>query len=643
MAATMHVKMNRRKLAQIDIVKICEEILNPSVPMALRLSGILMDDVTRFLAELNQAWKVKPASDPTILPKGKMQARYTAVTLPLPDYQDMDLEETEQLMHFSDKLPARHVEDLYKNLMEEELTQHHHQAETANITLFDPFDEHRTETGPYDQYERFDVEGDEETQYNFLPDEPTEIPTSLAHSPPSREGQKGCQFRDEIFYQDLEPRHTEPPNDLEDAKQCPKQFLPKQRPTRRKAKRSCPFMIDDEQIIVPGNVYQSWLQNASDVTRRGKKRKRVNVLSTMKMANLMDLPPLVLLCDLIRNDGQIHYPAPLLQLWKTSVQPLNDSVYGRTSPPCPPEPSSSTPPYNRQHHQHPMEFDLGDFYTGIGLKPASVEKQRDAHQLDLQIHEPGINLMPNAAGESDSYLITTPNSPGNDVRSFSIPSSSSGHGLGSKSIDDNSLRSKKRPFSSSRQGEHGLDPVDEENQWAMQHEGSFFIIEEQAEPSSKLARRPQNRPTSDQELFVETGPTQTQHPVVDEDTENRTNTIRMHLKAYFETPGAPQAESLNQLAYGMNKKRAAQLFYQTCGNDFIHCIHMELLQFALFNRHTKYDCSVSHPRFPESRADGGLWRHSHLKRTKNVTTVQVNLMSTENLQSLVICKCSYHS
>ncbi|GFP96851.1 sister chromatid cohesion 1 protein 1 [Phtheirospermum japonicum] len=91
MAATMHAKIHRRKLDKLNIIKICEEILNPSVPMALRLSGILMggvvivyerkvkllyDDVTRLLVEINEAWKVKAApSDPTRLPKGKSQAK----------------------------------------------------------------------------------------------------------------------------------------------------------------------------------------------------------------------------------------------------------------------------------------------------------------------------------------------------------------------------------------------------------------------------------------------------------------------------------------------------------------------------------------------------------------------------------------
>ncbi|MCH91353.1 sister chromatid cohesion 1 protein 1-like, partial [Trifolium medium] len=89
MAATMHANINRRKLNKLNIIKICEEILNPAIPMALRLSGILMggvvivyerkvkmlyDDVSRLL--INEAWKVKsaPEADPIMLPKRKSQA-----------------------------------------------------------------------------------------------------------------------------------------------------------------------------------------------------------------------------------------------------------------------------------------------------------------------------------------------------------------------------------------------------------------------------------------------------------------------------------------------------------------------------------------------------------------------------------------
>lgn len=37
------------------------------------------------------------------------------------------------------------------------------------------------------------------------------------------------------------------------------------------------------------------------------------------------------------------------------------------------------------------------------------------------------------------------------------------------------------------------------------------------------------------------------------------------LKAHFDTPGSAQTESLDQLALGLDRKKAACLFYQTCG------------------------------------------------------------------------------
>ncbi|KAF5794997.1 putative rad21/Rec8-like protein [Helianthus annuus] len=66
------------------------------------------------------------------------------------------------------------------------------------------------------------------------------------------------------------------------------------------------------------------------------------------------------------------------------------------------------------------------------------------------------------------------------------------------------------------------------------------------------------------ELIVESGPTQTQKvPPPDQPMEQLTDSIRMQLKAHFDTPGCAQTESLNQLALGLDRKKAACLFYQT--------------------------------------------------------------------------------
>ncbi|GMH04185.1 hypothetical protein Nepgr_006024 [Nepenthes gracilis] len=581
MAATMHAKMNRRKLDQINIIKICEEILNPSVPMALRLSGILMggvaivyerkvkllyDDVNRLLIEINEAWKVKPAVDPTILPKGKTQAKFAAVTLP--ENQGTDIGEIEHLVDFSNKHPTiefqqtayfamrlDNLDGLNENFTEEDLAQDRHQVDTANITLFDHYDSHQEDTGPYDRFERFDIAEDEETQFNVPPQNHPEIPTTLVPSPPSRGGSKA----NDVLDQHLGHLLNQPSDEFREVKQD----LGKQRITKKKRRRPRLFMMDDEQTIIPGNLYQSWLQDSSDIMlRRGKNRKHASIAtSTMKITQLMELPPVVLSYELLDNGGrEIYYPAPLMEMWMRNVVASHSSPSGRNTLPIPPGASTLSPPPSGQHHNHLLKFDFGDLHSGIGSQ-SSVEKQRV--QDEVRIHLPEIIFMPNQIGENESNLRATPTSSGYDVRS--IPSSGSGHGLFSTSTDANSARSlKKRHYSSSRHSGGGLEPLDEETQWALQTEPNFMIIEEQREQISKLTRPSQKGPTPDQELLVETGPTQAHHHVVDEELENRTNIIRRHLKAYFETPGAPQAESLNQLSYGMNKKRAAQLFYQTC-------------------------------------------------------------------------------
>ncbi|PRQ20714.1 putative rad21/Rec8-like protein [Rosa chinensis] len=77
---------------------------------------------------------------------------------------------------------------------------------------------------------------------------------------------------------------------------------------------------------------------------------------------------------------------------------------------------------------------------------------------------------------------------------------------------------------------------------------------------------------------METGPTQTQQPIINQPLEKVTDAIRMYaclarlldclvnkeLKSHFEIPGGPQVESLNDLTAGMNRRGAALLFYQTC-------------------------------------------------------------------------------
>ncbi|KAI8027314.1 Sister chromatid cohesion 1 protein 1 [Camellia lanceoleosa] len=570
MAATMHAKINRRKLNKLNIITICEEILNPSVPMALRLSGILMggvvivyerkvkllyDDVNRFLVELNEAWKVKSVPDPTLLPKGKSQAKYEAVTLPY-NNQEAELGEIEEsltntrtMMGFQQTgyiaMRLDNVDEPYinnNNPSEKDQSEQYHQADAANITLFDSY---QTDTRPYHHFERFDIEGDNETQLNFNSQEDTQIPSTLIPSPPRP---TGPQKPDEILDRHPEDQVNQQPNKQKEGIQ-PQQDHQRQGSTRRKARKPAASVMDYEQTIIPGHIYLSWLQSTSDII--------YDAMSTMEIGNLMELPPVALICGLsTTGNREIHYPAPLLELWMRSTIPTRGLPSGRKSPPQPPEPSSSSPP-DRAHYTDPLGFPFEDFHSGLGSQSLGVSREKlrtnlKTNEIPTEVFIPGLsnNLGNNDVRVNEANVMVTP---GNSDKVKPIPSSGSGNGFLSNNSDVNSGRSnKKRPYSSSRHDGSGLEPVAEENSW------------QQPDLNFKLARLSENGLTPDNDLLVETGPTQTQQPIFNPPIDLITDSIRMQLKTHFDTPGTSQIESLNELAFGLNKKKAAHLFYQTC-------------------------------------------------------------------------------
>ncbi|KAK1570344.1 hypothetical protein Q3G72_000521 [Acer saccharum] len=545
MAATLHAKMNRKKLNKLNIIKICEEILNPSVPMALRLSGILMggvvivyerkvkllyDDVTRLLVEINEAWKIKAAPDPTVLPKGKLQAKKEAVTLP--EKNETDFGEVENSHNFSIDAPtmgfqqtayfAMRLDDVDEPYVgndggEGDPFQDSHQADAENITLFERFDLHQGNTDMYNRFERFDIEGDEETQVNFTSGEHTQMPTSHIPSPPHQDEPLRA---DEIL--DQHPEHQVNPQ-YDESKEARQDQQMREAPERKTRKRPAASAMDYEQTIIPNHLYQSWLKNTSDIVSRGGRKRKAssNLLSTTKIANLMELPPLVLIGDLFTKENRaIYYPDALLELWTKSTQPPHDSP--------------------------------SDIHSGVGSDPVSREIFMEdlVNNDQYVVEEVTANFLNNNIGASKANLMVTPV----DYVRFN-PSSGSGHRILSNSSEANSGRSnQKGPRSFSRHGSSGLESVAEENR-------SGF-----SDPNFQLSNLSESDLAHDQELLVETGPTQTQPrpPISNPQVDKMTDSIRTQMKMHFETPGAPEIESLHKLAAGLKRKGAAVLFYQTC-------------------------------------------------------------------------------
>ncbi|CAK9323879.1 unnamed protein product [Citrullus colocynthis] len=572
MAATMHAKINRRKLDKLNIIKICEEILNPSVPMALRLSGILMggvvivyerkvkilyEDVTRLLVEINEAWKVKAAPEPTVIPKGKSLAKKEAVTRSEKDPKDVSYNTSpmrfQQTAFFTMRLDS--VDEPYNSdkTVEDDPSQNFHQTDAENITLVERFDMYQSNTNTFNRFERFDIEEDEDTQPNFASVDQTQIPATFKASPPPQDKYPEGPPDAEVQDQHLESNVNQPAYESTELRQV------EQVARKRKTKRTAASLMDNEQTIIPGHIYQCWLKDVSDlISRRGRKRKqRTAAMSTMKIATLMDLPPVVL-SERLFTDGsrEVYYPAPLLELWMRSIRQPPDSPSERNSTPLPPEPSLSSLPERVNFSDH-MDFSFKGHHSGVGSQSfgASMEKLmtrrvNDSNQAEIP-EELGPNITDNVMRMTERNQVVTPGNSVNGVRSVS--SSASAHGDLSNNLGTNSVRSnKKRPYSSSRQSSGGLEPVAEENLW---HHHS--------DPNFKLARLSENDP----DLLEETARTQTQvtqpaikHPPADKITDS----IRMQMKAHFDTPGAASTESLNNLAAGMNRKAAAMLFYQTC-------------------------------------------------------------------------------
>ncbi|CAN1195478.1 Sister chromatid cohesion 1 protein 1, partial [Linum perenne] len=647
MAATMQGKLNRKNLSKINIISICDEILNPSVPMALRLSGILMgdisdsslcarffggvvivyerkvklfsDDVERLKDEINKAWKVKPHVDRTLLAGRKLYAKKEAVTLP--EIQDQDLPDIEQSANFSysnDNMTFQNTSGYFavqlddvdeacfnNDAMEEDGTNNLHQADPENITLCERFDACRVNTDIYDRFERFDVDGDGDTHVNMSFGEQEDIATILKPSPPPppspphhRDDAEGGLLEDGQFfylfvvyvlnvYNNLDDPFTAteiPDQNIEnDVNQQPQEDkeerqsvvesrfllnfiklqhnidqrvdnddLQAQGAIRRKRKRKAGDIMDTEKTVIPGDLYQSWLQNPSDISsRRGRMKKGSrSILSSMKVHALMELPPMVIMDKLsIAPNRDIYYPEPLLALWTKCTKPPHNSPPATTSSPPSAAMSHSSPretaPFPDQHNE--------DIPSRAGSQSVGSprERQRTAAHIGNMEHLIRKVLEPNNLPSGDEFdnnynnnigmrmkeaVFTTPGNSGD--AGINAPSSSSGHVIPSHHSDMNS-----GPRTGST-----LPFVPEETAW---------IPDEEMMPLHE-------GPTPDPELVVETGPTQTQPATKPQQLDPVTETIRMHLKDHFQSAGAPPFESLNNLAAGMNRKGAAMLFHQVC-------------------------------------------------------------------------------
>ncbi|XP_078164486.1 sister chromatid cohesion 1 protein 1-like [Carex rostrata] len=589
MAATLHSKINRKKLNKLNIIQICEEILNPSVPMALRLSGILMggvvivyerkvkllyDDINRLVAELNEVWKAKPIRNSNVLPKGKAKARYESVTLPGPGNVDTEVEPTlpgADATFAAARLEHMRLDDLdeqyvHIEINDYDISENHHQAQAEDITLADNKDCVFAETFHYDRFERFDMREDEvhidlttppdQEMPNIIPSPPryddgmqidnTTIRSSTSQPPDPTFHDNAVPFDNTTNHPQLHHLCSDTggsPEQQDEQHQKVDNAERRKAPKRRAARNNVSKLrIDNEQIMISGTVYQSWLKDTSQIVT---KRRKVNqVSSSIKLTALMEVPPVAIITGYEKFPPGFYFPKTIMDLWQECTRPKSPEKenlsQGETSPQAHHQQNTRNFPEEEFHPQDLPEFPPEMFPDNWGQynPDDSVERMRkDLEDLGFD------------AGQHSGHF--TPSSPGHSGSARSARSLGSGPTLPVGESEMLPTGRSKRRQQSSLGGSH-LETVEEEP----------FVA------AFKIRRVSEEGPTPETEPLMETGPTPTQTPLrgtsSDVPVDPMTLAIKCQLKLHFETPGAPKYESLGQLAQGMNASRAAKFFYQTC-------------------------------------------------------------------------------
>ncbi|KAH7280553.1 hypothetical protein KP509_36G002600 [Ceratopteris richardii] len=323
-AATMHAKINRRKAEQIDIAELCEQILNPVVPLALRLSGILMggvvliynrkvkffsEDVNNLLIRIKLITTTKNL-DNTSLPKEKSQARFEAITIEYgynEDYHDWERE-----------MLRSHKE---------------HDAERANEEKFFYITEIEAPENMVASNHKFQAEQDKITIQEELQLETVTVNDNDDRIPPP----------DDIIIDDLCPEFqvqeeaqqttAEEPNHEKvatTARSLDGSHESRGKIRRRKKRRRA--VMDADFVEIPAEVLKVWIKQPDDLVKgvNGLRRTKPPYSSIIEKHFFF---PSSSLCWNPASGIESTWTPPLLEVWKTTQSFKKSKVAPSAEPP----------------------------------------------------------------------------------------------------------------------------------------------------------------------------------------------------------------------------------------------------------------------------------------------------------------------
>ncbi|XP_062028433.1 sister chromatid cohesion 1 protein 1-like [Rosa rugosa] len=331
-----------------------------------------------------------------------------AITLPEAEHEDTDIEQSLDFSHHATlfqqqtgyllmQLDSVDVgETVNDNAVEGDQHQNLHQADPEDITLPKRYDPSDANADLFNhRYERFEIEGDD---LDFTSGDPAHnrppSPNYLIPSPPRQDQHQEGQQPNNVFNEVVQMQDVQ-----ENAQQ-----RQRQRPIRRRERKTPASVMDNDQTIHPAHVYQSLLEDTTELSiasRRRRNQKPNNIMSTMKISKLMEQPASVLM-------GRLFKPGKLFKEKHT-----HDSPSALTLPPLPPEPSLWSPP-GRQTYQYPP---VEDFYSGGGslsfVNPIELIRTNLVNN-DVPVQpEANLNAMrgadtnPATPGNAGTFIIST--------------------------------------------------------------------------------------------------------------------------------------------------------------------------------------------------------------------------------------------
>ncbi|EFJ24212.1 hypothetical protein SELMODRAFT_415062 [Selaginella moellendorffii] len=546
-AATVHPKMNRKRTDQIDIQESCMQIINPVVPLALRLSGILMGkgsrdayDVTEFLFKMKTKQAALKTEDTTRLPQRRARAKFEAITI---DGTEETFQDFERAM-LEPETPDQDDPEFFTVPPPVARTRpNRFQADNEDITLNE--DSVRSfATVLDDDVEREESEYRFQQPENFIDDmitmnAPLQVPNGLEPISEERDGdnEKG---------EDKGPKSPEPH---------------KPRKKRKTIKRQKKLVYDVELTEIPAQVFQSWLQDTSNIIYRRNRRKLYTQASAERAKVMLNNPLTFLGCGTIPKS---LLPASIVDLWSkaTVVTPRNEQQKTTSEQQKQQEQQTSAkqqdqqpPPPLEFAFEEPERFEAPFNFENYG----SVEKLRAPVQTPVTGSEGGSFF--------DVQTGVTPNISVNSVmNSKRKRSSQSTDKLVPDVVGDypTSLRSKR-----SRASERKSD-----SPFGTDFYTNDVFPEERTPDITVLPSQFETEPTQAAQAYQR-------------DLDKLTSIMLQYLREHFISSPGIKALSLDSLTEGMNASQGAKMFFHICvlaSNSYLSVLQKEAYGDILIGR-----------------------------------------------------------